>query len=94
MWIKILQAIEKLPKHDSVVLSHLCVLIASGFESKQKGTVSASVNVWNATFGKLKTLSYPKRIQKVLRKLRLVADISLPSFPEDDDTVRMILTRY
>jgi hypothetical protein len=87
LWEKLLQAIASLPRHDSEVLSNLNVLLSSGVESRRKGTVSATVNLWNNTFGKQSSLSYPARLRTALAKLKTVADILLPSFPEDD-TVR------
>lgn len=85
-----MRAIEGLPKHDTMVLSNLQVLIASGLESRRKGTVDATIRLFNETFGKQDTLGYPKRVKSALRRLRPIADISLPSFPEDtnEDEVR------
>ncbi|KAI5803747.1 Rap1-interacting factor 1 N terminal-domain-containing protein [Geopyxis carbonaria] len=86
IWTKVLRAVETLPKHDSVVLSHLSTLLSCGFESIRKDTANATIKTWNATFGKQTAITYPKRVRLGLSRLRSVADISLPSFPENDDS--------
>ena len=75
---------ESFPRHDSEVLSNLSGLLSSGFESRHRGVVNATIKMWSATFGTQTTLSYPARLRTALGRLKTVADITLPSFPEDD----------
>lgn len=85
LWGKLLRALDALPRHDSLALSNVCALIASGLESRRKCTVNATIKSWNATYGKSESLTYPRRIRNALRRLRTVADISLPTFPAESD---------
>ena len=82
--------IRKLPRHDSISLQSLAILISSGLESKRKVIVNNSINVWNDTFGTQDTLEYPARVRIVMKKLRPIADLNLPTFPEDIDEVIVI----
>jgi len=44
--------------------------------------VSATITLWNSTFGTCEEiLEYPQRVADVLLRLRPIADIDLPSFP-------------
>lgn len=70
-----------------MTLQSLAVLIAGGLESKRKVIVSGSLKVWNDTFGVQSSLEYPPRVRVAMKKLRPVADISLPTFPEDIEEV-------
>ncbi|KAA8893999.1 Rap1-interacting factor 1 N terminal-domain-containing protein [Sphaerosporella brunnea] len=84
LWERILQVVRSLPQHDSELLLNFNVLLSSGFESWRKGTVNATIKLWNDTFGKQRTLNYPSRLRTALAKLKTVADISLPDFPEEN----------
>jgi hypothetical protein len=70
-----------LPHTDNGLLRSLEILICSGLESKHKHTVSAMVTLWNSTFGKESDLEYPPRLTEAILRLRPIADIRLPSFP-------------
>lgn len=85
MWERLLPVVESLTRHDSEVLSNLSGLLSSGFESKHKRVVNATIKMWSTTFGAQTTLSYPARLRTALGRLRTVADITLPGFPEGDD---------
>jgi hypothetical protein len=67
---------------DNGILRSLETLICSGFESKHKRIVSAIVTVWNSTFGSEPDLEYPPRVTEAILRLRPIADIRLPSFPD------------
>ena len=67
----------------SVVLRELEILISAGLESTHKTIVNATICVWNCTFGKCEsTLEYPVHLKEALFRIRPVADIILPGFPE------------
>jgi hypothetical protein len=52
-------------------------------ESKHKSTANQAIRVWNSTFGLSKqTLEYPDRVKDALLRLRPLADLQLPFFPE------------
>jgi hypothetical protein len=48
--------------------------------------VNSTIRLWNSTFGGCEdTLEYPPRVLEALLRLRSVADLRLPSFPEAQD---------
>jgi hypothetical protein len=98
LWETILQAVRSLPRHDTDILLTLNVLLSSGFESWRKGTVNATIKLWNDTFGKQPSLNYTSRLQTALAKLKTVADLSLPGFPESNsvrkDSLLHIMATY
>lgn len=85
VWEKVLEAIERLPQHDGKVLDALQVLITSGLQSKRKPVVNATIKAWNGTFGKQQSMHYPKSVRTALKKLRPIADLLLPTFPESTE---------
>lgn len=87
VWVKISAAIAQLPKHDSIVLQSLAPLIISGLDSKKKAIAAETVQTWNDTFGQQDSLDYPASLRKVVKKLRQIADLRLPGFPEDSEEV-------
>lgn len=80
--VKTTDALSRLPSHDNKVLDALQVLITSLLQSKKKQVVNAAVEVWNDTFGKQPALYYPRNVRTILKQLRPIADLSLPTFPE------------
>ncbi|KAI9879499.1 MAG: hypothetical protein M1830_008375 [Pleopsidium flavum] len=82
LWSAITAAIETLPNKDSSMLQHLEPLIVSGFESRQKAIVNETVKFWNRTFGCEENLEYPESVRHRLHKLRSIAVLRLPSFPD------------
>lgn len=87
VWSQYCAALSKLPKHDSINLQALAPFIVCGLGSKKKVIATEAVKMWNATWGNQEGLEYPTSVRKVMRKLRQIADIKLPSFPEDIDEV-------
>lgn len=85
LWKEVCAAIERLPRRDSQILLHLESLITPGFLSRRRGIVNMSVATWNATFGKEETLSYPARLEEILRRLRNTVELSLPSLEVRDE---------
>lgn len=71
-----------LPQTDSSLLRSLETLICSGFKSKHKRTVNAMITLWNSTFGNEPNLEYTPRVTEAVLRLRPIADMRLPSFPD------------
>ncbi|KAI5808576.1 Rap1-interacting factor 1 N terminal-domain-containing protein [Peziza echinospora] len=87
LWNAVTNAITRLPRHDSLALQSMTVLVASGLESSRKAIVNSSIKTWNSSFGKQASLEYPSRVRLAMKKLRPIADIALPAFPEDIDEI-------
>src|SRR4051794_20529210 len=69
------------------IISEFETLLCSGFESRHKTTINATIRVWNSTFGVSDyQLEYPERLQRILLTLSRIADIQLPSFPTSLET--------
>ncbi|TVY47491.1 Telomere length regulator protein [Lachnellula occidentalis] len=67
----------------SKILADLTLLVCSGLESKHKPIASQAIRMWNSTFGLSKQkLEYPDRTKDALQRLRPLADLQLPFFPE------------
>lgn len=79
---KATDALSRLPAHDGKVLDALQILVTSLLQSKKKQVVNAAVAVWNDTFGRQPALYYPRSVRTMLKQLRPIADLSLPTFPE------------
>lgn len=91
-WTKITDAIARLPQHDGKILADLATLIKCGLESRLKPIVNLSVKSWNLTFGEQESIIYPKRVRGALKRLRPIADLRLPSFPDElEDDVKLLL---
>lgn len=75
---------EKLQRHDSMLLKALETILASGFLSRRRAIVNATVIFWNKTFGASESLEYPKSVEIAIRRLRSFVDIQLVSFPDGD----------
>lgn len=71
----------------STILSNLEPLFLSGLESKHRTIVNGAIRLWNATFADCtESLDYPPKIKSALLRLRPVADLQLPFFPESTET--------
>ncbi|RPA92578.1 hypothetical protein L873DRAFT_1709380 [Choiromyces venosus 120613-1] len=84
-WTKIIGAIARLPQHDGKILADLATLVKCGLESRFKPIVNLSVKSWNLTFGEQESIIYPKRVRAALKRLRPIADLKLPSFPDEQE---------
>lgn len=83
--------IEKLPDHDTNLLSSIQHLLLSGLRSRHRSTVNRSILTWNRTFGCTESLSYPKELRDTLLSLQRMTDIHLPNLPVVEmDQVRMV----
>ncbi|KAL1594432.1 hypothetical protein SLS60_010192 [Paraconiothyrium brasiliense] len=88
LWEEVCAAMHKLPRNNGQILLHLEPLVTSGFVSRRREIVDSSISTWNSTFGREKTLRYPPRLQKALRRLRSTVELSLPGLDirdGDDD---------
>lgn len=79
---KATDALSRLPAHDGKVLDALQILVTSLLQSKKKQVVNAAIAMWNDTFGRQPALYYPRSVRTMLKQLRPIADLSLPTFPE------------
>ena len=71
----------------SAILSSLEPLIVSGLESKHRTIVISAIRLWNTTFADCEeSLEYPPIVKAVLLRLRPVADLRLPFFPESAES--------
>lgn len=75
-------SIKKLPNTNSLILKKFSGLISCGLESRHKFIANAAAETWNSTFGNQGSLDYPPRVLEALARLRLVAELKLPSFPD------------
>lgn len=82
LWVKVLETLTRLPAHDGKVLDALQGLVAAGLQSRRKQVVNVTVRFWNDTFGEQSALLYPPGVRSALKKLRPIADLVLPTFPE------------
>lgn len=90
VWTKVVDALHRLPQHDGKTLTDLATLVKSGLESRFKPIVHLSIMSWNSTFGCQESLTYPKRVRGALKRLRPIADLKLPTFPDEmEDDVRI-----
>jgi hypothetical protein len=65
------------------ILSEVEFLFCSGLESKHRTIVNSAIKLWNSTFADCPDkLEYSPRITEALLRLRPVADLRLPFFPE------------
>ena len=67
---------------DTRFLFSIQELMVAGFRSRHKAIVNQSIAMWNSTFGGEGTLEYPGDLRAILQKLRPMAELSLPNFPE------------
>lgn len=89
--VTITSLIGNFPLADSAILHKLALLICAGCESKHRSIASTTVQMWNATFGLQERLQYPDEVASALRRLRLVADLNLPEFPENPSDVSCLI---
>nr|POE49164.1 hypothetical protein CFP56_32314 [Quercus suber] len=66
---------------NSELVQVLEPLLIAGFSSPHRGVVSDTIQFWNQKADHLQTLSYPPKLEAVLRARCVEADINLPEFP-------------
>ncbi|WPG98242.1 Hypothetical protein R9X50_00103000 [Acrodontium crateriforme] len=86
-WRELLQLLGTLPNKDSILVSALETLITAGYSSPHKAIVNETIMFWNEEFGSLDDLTYPEKLQQVLRARLIDADINLPNFPDSNGQV-------
>ncbi|KAF2197514.1 hypothetical protein GQ43DRAFT_484083 [Delitschia confertaspora ATCC 74209] len=96
LWRTINAAIlQRVPRKDpSAVLAALEPLITSGFLSRRRGIITESARAWNTTFGMEESLTYPSQLEMALRKLHKSVELSLPTFPNNDNEQDDSLSLY
>ncbi|RUS24490.1 hypothetical protein BC938DRAFT_473505, partial [Jimgerdemannia flammicorona] len=82
LWAQVLSLFKEQPVHDTKLLETASELLCAGLGNRQKPIVNATAAFWNDSFGKQAEIRYPNNVAEVLRPLRLVATITLPSWPE------------
>ncbi|KAI9051873.1 hypothetical protein LZ554_004130 [Drepanopeziza brunnea f. sp. 'monogermtubi'] len=88
MWAMVKKLISQLldDYSHSKVLNDLEMLICAGLDSKHEGIFTGTIKFWNEYFGSCEELlDYPDHIQEILLRVRRIAEIQLPSFPDDLD---------
>ena len=75
-------SLESALKFESSFLAESQDLLTSCLRSRHKPILRQSILMWNRTFGAADSLNYPERLQKVLLKLKDVADVRLPGFSD------------
>ena len=71
---------------DSKSLMVIDILLVSCMSSRHKRVLDESINLWNRTFGRAENLEYSDDLRRALLKLRCVAELQLPGFPDQDET--------
>ncbi|KAK5009612.1 hypothetical protein LTR28_000186 [Elasticomyces elasticus] len=95
LWKAVVALIRECLRHDNLLLKGLGNLVTAGLSSSRRNIVNTTIELWNDAFGKEEKLDYPKNLEKVLRKLRHVTELSLPTFPESpDDEMPATLSSY
>ena len=78
----LLSSIERFVVFDTRSLFSMQELLIAGFRSRHKSIVNKAIAMWNSTFGGEDGLEYPEGLGKILQKLKLVAELRLPNFPD------------
>lgn len=87
--------VERIPRHDNMLLKALEALITAGLRSERQRIVNRTIEMWNGSFGSQTNLQYPHSVEKGLRRLRPIVDLELPEFPDDpSDEVSKISPVY
>ena len=84
LWFTLVKVLETDISHTIESLFSLHGLLASALGSQRRSIVMSFVRMWNRTFGLAEALEYPDDVYKHLLKLRPLADILLPNFPEPE----------
>ncbi|TAQ88451.1 hypothetical protein B7494_g3220 [Chlorociboria aeruginascens] len=85
LWGKVCSIIPvgKKTQTHTKILSDLEIMISSGLTSKHRTIVNSTVRMWNLLFGVCEDgLVYPDKVKDALLRLRPIADLQLPFFPD------------
>ena len=77
-----ISSIERFVVFDTRSLFNMQELLIAGFGSRHKSIVNRAIAMWNSTFGGEDGLEYPEGLSKILQKLKSVAELRLPNFPD------------
>ncbi|KAK0658631.1 hypothetical protein DIS24_g4637 [Lasiodiplodia hormozganensis] len=83
LWNTVMTLVERIPRHDNMLLKALEALITAGLRSERQRIVNRTIEMWNGSFGSQINLQYPPSVEKGLRRLRPIVDLELPEFPDD-----------
>ncbi|KAI9815955.1 MAG: hypothetical protein M1827_001947 [Pycnora praestabilis] len=89
LWTSIISAIQSLSAKDSASLRTLESVISAGLRSRRNAFLESTIELWNTSFGKERSLEYPSKVSDALRKLRSVAELLLPDFPDSSEDQAM-----
>ena len=78
----VVNSIERFLVFDTRSLFSMQELLIAGFRSRHKSIVNKAIAMWNSTFGGEDGLEYPEGLGKILQKLKFVAELRLPNFPD------------
>ena len=77
-----ISSIERFEVFDTRSLFSMQELLIACFGSRHKSIVNKAIAMWNNTFGGQDGLEYPEGLREILQKLKLVAELRLPNFPD------------
>ncbi|EER45492.1 telomere length regulator protein [Histoplasma capsulatum H143] len=78
--------LQKSAESKDTLLQKLSTLVTSGLESRHKFTANQFIKLWNNSFGSRTTLEYPENVEKALRRLKPFVHLSLPNFPQEENS--------
>ena len=77
-----ISSVERFVVFDTRSLFSIQELLIAGFRSRHNSIVNKAIAMWNSTFGGEHGLEYPEGLKKILQKLKCVAELRLPNFPD------------
>ena len=77
-----ISSVERFVVFDTRSLFSIQELLIAGFRSRHKSIANRAIAMWNSTFGGEDNLEYPEGLGNVLQKLKFVAELRLPNFPD------------
>ncbi|KAH9838820.1 Rap1-interacting factor 1 N terminal [Teratosphaeria destructans] len=83
-WRGLIQLLNGLLITDTALLNALEPILVAAFSSPHKAIVNETIDFWNKSFGAQSELSYPARLEAILRTRSKEAQISLPGLSSDD----------
>ena len=84
LWFTLVKVLQNDINHTTECLFSLRGLLASALGSQRRSIVMSFIRMWNRTFGLAETLEYPDELRRHFLRLRPLADILLPNFPEPE----------
>ncbi|KAF2766630.1 hypothetical protein EJ03DRAFT_376805 [Teratosphaeria nubilosa] len=84
-WRELLQLLNGLLVADTALVNALEPILVAAFSSPHKAIVNETIDFWNNSFDAQPELSYPARLEAILRTRSREAQISLPDLSRDDE---------